>query len=551
MSKRYSIGVDYGSDSCRALLVDIYTGEQIATSVAEYARWSRGEYCDPTQNRYRQHPLDYIEGLERVVAEVLSVLSPEQRGQVASLSFDTTASTPVIIDKNGTPLSLLPEFAENPNAMFVLWKDHTAILEAEQINSLSRTWSVDYTSYSGGIYSSEWVWAKVMHIIREDEAVCEAAYSWAEHCDWMPALLTGNSKPESMIRSRCTAGHKAMWNSIWGGLPPFEFWKTLEPKMVCFEGHLFEDSFENDKSVGTLTAQWAEKLGLPEDCIVSVGSIDAHIGAIGAEIEPYSFVRVMGTSTCDMMVVSPQEIKGQIEGICGQVDGSILPGYIGLEAGQSAFGDIYAWFKRLLMWPESIISGSEIISDSQKEQLIAELSSKMLIKLSQEAATIHYSQSTLMAIDWFNGRRTPFANQKLTGAISGLTLGSSAPLIFRALVEATAYGSSAIVDSFRQQGVRIDSVVAIGGIAMKSPFVMQILSDVLGLPIKVMKVEQACALGAAMCGAVAFGVYPNLQEAQAAMGQGSLLTYLPDMEAHAYYSERKNEYIRFGKSLEQ
>lgn len=550
--KKYVIGLDYGSDSCRALLVNAITGEEIATSIHPYERWGKGEFCNPLLNEYRQHPLDYIEGMQKTVKEVVETLSNEERNNIVAISFDTTASTPVVVDKNGTPLALLPEFAENPNAMFVLWKDHTAIDEADQINKLAKTWEIDYTSFSGGVYSSEWAWAKMMHIIRVDKQVCDAAYSWVEHSDWMPALLTGNLKPEEVHRSRCTAGHKAMWNETWGGLPSFKFWKTLEPKMECFEGHLFTETVTNETKVGQITPQWAEQLGLPTDLVVTVGAIDAHIGAIGAEVEPYAFVRVMGTSTCDMMVVAPNEIGDKkIEGICGQVDGSILPGMIGLEAGQSAFGDVYAWFKRLLMWPSySILGVSDIVDTNKREALIEELDSKMLAMLSVEAENIPYSESSLLALDWFNGRRTPFADQRLTGAITGLTLASTAPLIFRALIEATAFGSKAIVDSYKEQGVRIDYIVAIGGIAIKSPFVMQTLSNVLGMPIKVAKVDQACALGAAMCAAVAAGIYSNVGEAQKAMGKGSEKEYTPDMDAFSFYGKKYDDYKKLGGLIE-
>ena len=550
--KKYVIGLDYGSDSCRALLVNAITGEELATSIYLYERWNEGKFCNPSLNQYRQHPLDYIEGLQKTVREVVETLPLDERSKIAAISFDTTASTPIVIDKNGIPLALLPEFADNPNAMFVLWKDHTAINEAEQINELAKRWDVDYTSFSGGVYSSEWAWSKMMHVIRVDEKVREAAYSWVEHSDWMPSLLTGNLIPEKLYRSRCTAGHKAMWNEAWGGLPSFDFWKTLEPKMACFEGHLYTDTVTNEAKVGYVTPEWAAKLGLSTAIVVTVGAIDAHIGAIGAEIAPYTFVRVMGTSTCDMMVVSPDEIGDkQIEGICGQVDGSILPGMVGLEAGQSAFGDVYAWFKRLLMWPTYAILGvSDIVDSDKRNALIEELDAKMLAMLTVEAQQILSTESTLLALDWFNGRRTPFADQRLTGAITGLTLGSSAPLIFRTLVESTAFGSKAIVDSYKNQGVRIDCIVAIGGIAIKSPFVMQILSNVLGMPIKVAKVDQACALGSAMCAAVAASIYTTVGEAQIAMGKGFEKEYLPDMDIYNFYSNKYNEYLQLGGIVE-
>ena len=351
-NEKYVIGLDYGSDSCRAVVVDAATGREMASAVKYYPRWMEGKYCDPAKNRYRQHPLDYIEGLEATVKDALAQCPDGTAQNVVGIAFHTTGSTPVLTDKNGTPLALLPEYAENPNAMFVLWKDHTAIREAAEINELAKRWDIDYTAYEGGIYSSEWVWAKMAHVLRVDDSVSKDAYAWIEHCDWLPALITGKTKPEEVYRSRCAAGHKAMWLEKWGGLPAEEFLTSLEPKLAGFRSHLFEKTYTSDTKVGTLTPEWAERLGLTTGVAVSVGAFDCHMGAVGAEITPRTFVRVIGTSTCDIMVSSYEEMGDKlVPGICGQVDGSVIPGMIGLEAGQSGFGDIYAWFKRVLAWP--------------------------------------------------------------------------------------------------------------------------------------------------------------------------------------------------------
>lgn len=546
------IGLDYGTDSCRAVVVNASTGQELASAVKHYPRWMEGKYCDPAKNRYRQHPLDYTETLEATVREALAQCPAGAAEQVAGIAFDTTGSTPVLTDQEGTPLALLPEFAENPNAMFVLWKDHTAIREAAEINRLAKSGPIDYTAYEGGIYSSEWVWAKMAHILRHDDAVSQTAYAWIEHCDWLPALITGKTKPEEVYRSRCSAGHKAMWHPQWGGLPSEEFLTALEPRLAGFRSHLFEQTHTSNTKVGTLTQEWALRLGLPTDVAVAVGAFDCHMGAVGAEITPHTFVRVIGTSTCDIMVASDQEMAGKlIPGICGQVDGSVIPGLTGLEAGQSGFGDIYAWFKRVLAWPlEHILAQSTLIDEATKARLIEETTARIIPLLSEEAAKVPVAESTILAVDWMNGRRTPDASQLVKGTITGLNLASSAPLIFRALVEATAFGSKAIVDRFLENGIRIESVIGIGGISLKSPFVMQTLADVLGMPIKVAKSEQACAFGASMFAATAAGIYSRVEEAQQAMGQGFAKEYLPNHDNHRSYLALYEKYRKIGNFTE-
>lgn len=550
---KYVIGLDYGTDSCRAVVVDALTGQERAAAVHLYPRWKAGRYCDAKANRYRQHPLDYVEAMENSIREALKKCPPDVAKNVVGISFDTTGSTPVLTDQSGTPLALLPEFAENPNAMFVLWKDHTALAEAAEINALAKRWSVDYTAYEGGIYSSEWVWAKVLHVLREDVAVRHAAYSWVEHCDWLPALLTGNTAPEQLARSRCAAGHKAMWHESWGGLPSEDFFVALDPLLKGYRSRLFERTFPSDHKAGTLTAAWAARLGLPADVAVGVGAFDCHHGAVGACIKPRVMVRVIGTSTCDVMVASHDEMKGKlIRGICGQVDGSVVPGLVGLEAGQSAFGDVYAWLKNLLAFPlEALLANSTLVDAGTRQRLVDESLAGIIPALAEEASKIAVADGTIVATDWLNGRRTPDANQALTGAISGLSLGSTAPLVFRALVEATAFGSKAIVDRFVDEGIQIDSVIAIGGISLKSPFVMQTLSDVLNRPIKVCQTEQACAFGASMFAAVVAGVYGKVEDAQAAMGQGFCAEYVPRAEHHAAYMQRYEKYRALGKFSEE
>jgi L-ribulokinase len=548
---QYLLGLDFGTDSVRAVVVNAASGKEEANQVARYKRWGRGLYCDPTRNRFRQHPLDYLEGLEEAVRGALGQL-PKGAGQrVQGIGIDTTGSTPCAVDRAGTPLALLPQFAENPNAMFVLWKDHSSVQEAEEINRLARSWGgPDFTRYEGGIYSSEWFFAKILHVLREDPAVAAAAFSWVEHCDWMPALLTGASDPLTLKRSRCAAGHKAMWHTDWDGLPSEDFLVRLDSRLKGLRARLYRDTYTSDVKAGGLCAEWAGRLGLPEGAAVAVGAFDAHIGAVGGGIREGTLTKIMGTSTCDMIVAPAGALSGrQVAGICGQVDGSILPGLTGLEAGQSAFGDVYAWFVNLLYWPLEYAE-SKPSDPAEKERLRQDIKDRILANLSDEAARLAPGEAGLLALDWLNGRRTPDADQSLKGAIAGLTLGSTAPRVFRALVEATAFGSRAIQERFEREGVRAQRVVALGGIAQKSPFVMQITADVMNVPIQVVASEQACALGAAMFAAAAAGLYPTVTEAQDKIGSGFSRTFTPDPERARAYDELYRKYLQLGKALE-
>ena len=531
MTKKYVIGIDYGTDSVRSVVVDTTNGEIIGSSVFEYPRWKKGLFCNPLINQFRQHPLDYIEGLEQSIKGALDGLSPEVKGNICGISIDTTGSTPVAVDENGTPLSLKNGFENNPDAMFVLWKDHTAVREAAEINNLAKTWGgVDYTKFEGGIYSSEWFWAKILHVLRNSEEVRRNAWSWVEHCDWIPGLLTGNTNPLLLKRSRCAAGHKAMWHDDFNGLPDERFLAKLDPLLSGVRERLYTQTYTSETVVGSLSPEWATRLGLSTDVKIGAGTFDAHTGAVGGEIKPYQLVKVMGTSTCDMIVAPQNEVGNKlVAGICGQVNGSIIPGMIGLEAGQSAFGDIYAWFGKLLMWPVmNIVYEMSWLDAKSKGKIIEEVADKLISELSKQAELLPIEETSVIALDWMNGRRTPDANQALKGAITGLSLGSDAPRIFKALVEATAYGSKLINERFISEGIRIDGVIAIGGVAKKNPFVMQIVADVLNMPIKVAASEQTCALGSAMSASVAAGIHKDIPSAQKAMGGGFEKEYHPD-----------------------
>ena len=544
MDEFYCIGVDFGTDSVRAMLVNSANGDELAMSVFEYPRWARGLYCNPEKNQFRQHPLDYIEGLEFTISTILKKI-PGAAAKVCAVSIDTTGSTPVAVTEDGTPLALLPEFSDDPDAMFILWKDHTAIHETDRINSLCRSWKTDYTKYSGGSYSPEWFWAKILHIMNKNEQVAKAAFSWVEHCDWISALLTGDTDPVGMKRSRCAAGHKALWHPDWNGLPSEEFLDALKPGLSELRDRLYKETYTSDCSVGTLSKDWAARLGLAESVVIGVGGFDAHFGAVGGGIKPYYLSKVVGTSTCDMLVAPNEEIGHKlISGICGQVDGSIIPGMLGMEAGQSAFGDIYAWFRNLLLWPFE-----NCLQENNKE-FIAKLKDDVIRELTLSASQIPIGNSKILSVDWFNGRRTPDANAHLKGAIMGLTLGTDAPGIFRSLVESTAFGSKKIIERFKEEGIPIYGLIALGGVAKKSAFVMQTLADVLDVPIKVIRSENACALGAAMFASVVGGVYQNVREAQEKMGSGYELEYIPIPENVLVYKQLYNKYLELGRFVE-
>ncbi|WP_294079299.1 ribulokinase [Proteiniphilum sp. UBA5384] len=535
------IGIDYGTDSCRAVALNAASGKEVGVAVSYYPRWREGLYCNSSANRYRQHPQDYIDSLVEVMHDLLSQLSVDGIKNIVALGIDTTGSTPCLTDRDGTPLALLPELADEPDAMFILWKDHTSIREADEINTLAHSWEIDFTSRSGGIYSSEWFWAKALHVLRENKKIRSKAYSIIEHCDWMPALLTGNLKPEKVRRSRCAAGHKGMWAAEWGGYPSQEFLSALDPLLDGFGARLKNETYTSDISAGKLTQEWTERLGLPQNVNVSVGIIDAHAGAIGAGITAHTMVKIIGTSTCDIVVTPKEDIAEKlISGISGQVDGSVIPGLVGLEAGQSAFGDVYAWWKGILSWSLNLLP----------ERERAEAAARILPQLNEAAEILPITALDPVATDWLNGRRTPFADLTLKGGIAGITLATTPAQIFKSLVEATAFGSRAIMEHLEREGVRVDKVIGVGGISLKSPYVMQTLSDIMGVPIKVAAAQQAGALGAAMCAAVAAKVFPSMESALETMGQGYMVEYMPRAENRKTYDLLYTKYRQLNYFLE-
>jgi len=540
---QYVIGVDYGTDSVRSVLVDARDGREISSSVFYYPRWKLGLYCDASKNRFRQHPLDYVEGLEQTIKNCIKQAGDGAAAFVKAISVDTTGSTPVAVNEQGIPLALTTGFEDDPDAMFVLWKDHTSVKEAAEINEHATKFPINYLQYVGGIYSSEWFWAKLLRTLRVNEKVRKACYSWVEHCDWIPFLLTGGKQVSDMKRGRCSAGHKGLWAAEFGGLPPDEFFAALDPLLAGFTGRLYKDTYTSDMPAGKLSTEWATRLGLSADVIVGVGAFDAHMGAVGGQIEPYHLSKVMGTSTCDILVAPNADMQNKlVKGICGQVDGSVIPNMAGLEAGQSAFGDTYAWFKNLLAWP------LQFVEDENERQRIEH---KIIAELSKHAAVLPLDENAELSVDWLNGRRTPDANQLLKSGIIGLGLGSDAPRVFRALAESTCFGAKAIVERFEQEGVPVKGLIGIGGVAKKSPYIMQMMADVLQMPIRIHQFEHTCALGAAMFAATAAGIYPKVEDAMAAMGGGFDTTYSPNKDRAAFYDKRYQKFKELATFIEK
>jgi len=517
----YTIGLDYGTNSVRCVIVDTADGREVGTAVWEYETGEAGIIIDPADhNLARQNPADYVKGFEITIKEAIAAAKSEDKnfaaGEITGIGVDTTGSTPLPVDRNGTPLAMLDEFRDNPNAQAWLWKDHTGFAEAAEITETAKRQHPEYLAKCGQTYSSEWFFSKIWHCLRADAKVFDAAYSWVECCDYIPAVLTGTEQPEAIKRSRCAAGHKAMFNDDWGGLPAKDFLAKLDPKLGELRERLYDETYTVETPAGKLTEQWAGKLGLNAGITVAVGAFDAHLGAVGSGIAPGKLVKIIGTSTCDMLVSGTSRRLADIPGICGIVDGSILPGYFGLEAGQSAVGDIFNWFVNYIR-PGGKVGSHEA--------------------LTEKAAALRPGQSGLLALDWNNGNRTILVDQRLTGLLLGQTLHTRPEEIYRALIEATAFGALTIINRFEEYGVKVEEVVNCGGIAEKNALLMQIYADVTGREMKVSRSAQSCALGAAIAGAVAAGEFENFADAQTAMCGIKEVTYKPNAENHAVYKK--------------
>ncbi|CEM61803.1 ribulokinase [Treponema phagedenis] len=538
---KFVLGIDFGTDSCRTLVVNAMTGAIVSSAVCEFTRWKEQRFCRSDLMQYRQHPLDHIESLTQSIVAAVSKLSAEQKEAIVAIGIDATGSTPGPVNKDGVQLALLPEFANEPDAMFILWKDHTATAESVEITASAKKQSQDYTRFCGGTYSAEWFWAKILHITRKNKKVREAAYTWVEHSDWLPALLTDTIKPDSLIRNRCAAGHKGLWHeSFPNGYPPEEFFYAFDPDLPRILKTLSPPR-SVDSVIGNLSKEWAERLGLSQNIVVATGIIDAHCGAIGAGISVNTMVKVMGTSTCDMVLADPSAVKDKtVHGISGQVDGSVLPHYIGFEAGQSSFGDIYAWYEKLLSWPLYFFKNEITIKTGTLSLLSA---------LDKEAAKLPVTENTDYAVDWFNGRRTPDANQRVCAGVGGLSLASDTVSVYYALAESSVFGSYAILNRFEEEGIPIKAVIGTGGIARKSPFIMQLMADCFNRNISVTKEMQTVALGAAIIAAAAGKIYENIEQAQKALLRGYDSVYTPNQTRHEILKKRWKKYTAFASFL--
>jgi L-ribulokinase len=522
----YTIGLDYGTNSVRCLIVDVANGNELGTAVYEYETGEAGIIIDPADhNLARQNPADYLKGIEvtikAAIAEAKKATKDFKPEQIIGIGIDTTGSTPIPVDKNGTPLGMLDAFKDNPSAHAWLWKDHTGHAEAAEITALAEKEHPEYLAKCGGIYSSEWFFSKILHCLRSDPEVFDAAYTWVEHADWMPAVLTGNQALDKLKRCRCAAGHKAMFNDGWGGYPEEKFLSKLDPKLGQLRKKLSDQTYAVDQAAGNLTDEWAAKLDLPAGIPVAMGAFDAHLGAVGSGIAPGTLVKIIGTSTCDMLVSESNRKLADVPGICGIVDGSILPGYFGLEAGQSAVGDIFNWFVNYIQ-PGGPKTGSHEA-------------------LTEKAAKLKPGQSGLLALDWNNGNRTILVDQRLTGLLLGQTLHTRPEEIYRALIEATAFGALTIINRFEEYGVKVSQVINCGGIAEKNPLLMQIYADATGREMKISRSAQSCALGSCIAAAVvagkASGGHDSFADAQAAMCGIKDVTYKPIAENAKIYQQ--------------
>jgi L-ribulokinase len=528
MVNSFAIGVDYGTNSVRALVVDVATGEEVATEVYEYRRGEAGillEKSDP--NVARQSPADYVDGFFASVGGAINRAkgnSAFSADRVVGIGVDTTGSTPLPVDANGLPLAFKDEFKNDPAAQAWLWKDHTSYAAAQEITRAASMGGYPYLAKCGGAYSSEWYWSKILHCMRTAPRVAAAASSWVELADFVPAYVTGNLAPARLVRGICAAGHKAMYHSNWGGLPSASFLDSLQPGLSRFRYESIPVCA--DHQAGNLSPEAADQVGLPPGIPVAAGAFDAHMGAVGAGIETGTLVKIIGTSTCDCMVAPLSDNLPDIPGLCGIVPESILPGMYGLEAGQSAVGDIFNWFAEHL-------SPGEFGNGAEAHQ-----------RLSAAAAKLRPGQSGLIALDWNNGNRTVLVDPLLTGLLIGQTLHTTAPEVYRALVESTAFGALTIINRLEEYGVKVDQVVNCGGIAEKSSFVMQIYADVCQRPMKISRSPQTCALGAAIFGSVVGGAYPSVRSAQARMTGVKPVKFMPNLEHATTYNRLYKVYQR-------
>ena len=534
-TNKYVIGIDFGTNSCRSSIFDISNGDELAGNIFAYPTGEAGVIIDTSDpNLARQNPADYLLGIESTIKAAIKVAGngyPDFSAEkIIGIGIDTTGSSPMPVDKKGNPLCFDEKFKDNPASYVWLWKDHTSYSEARGITEQAAKTRPHYLSKIGGVYSSEWFWSKIWHCQKESPAVFNDAYSFVEICDWLPAVLVGDTNPDNIKRSICAAGHKAMYNEQWGGLPDYEFLESLSHGLGEMRKRIFNKAFAADERAGCLSREWADKLGLSTNVSVAVGAFDAHMGAVGAGVKTGTLVKILGTSTCDIMVWPNDKKLADIPGVCGIVDGSVMQGYYGIEAGQSAVGDIFLWFVNNLV-PDSY-------GKTQDEKFI---------NLESAASKLKPGETGLLALDWNNGNRTILVDVRLTGLLLGQTLHTQAHEIYRALVEATAFGALAIIDRIEENGVKINEVINCGGLAIKNSMLMQIYADVTGRPMKVSKSKQTPALGAAIFAAVSAGKnvsgFESVDEAKDVM-TGINKTYNPIPENHNVYKEIYKLYKR-------
>ncbi len=527
------LGLDFGTDSVRALVVDATDGSVAGKAVAAYRRWSEGRYCLPEASRFRQHPRDYLEAMDQAVREALAEAGRNSGTRLRAVCVDATGSTPCPVDANGVPLALLDEFTDNPSAMFYLWKDHTACKEAEEINRRAGEWpGEDYLRFQG-IYSSEWFWAKILRGLREEPCLRRSAVNWIEECEWLTAALCGAGS--NFSRAATPAGHKALWHSAFGGLPGRDFLTSLDPYL----GGIF-DAYRApktpDQAVGVLAEPWLSNWGTGKEVLVCGSLFDAHAGGVGCGVRPGVLVKVIGTSAVDLLVAKPGDLTASdTKHLFGMAENSILPGYIGIEAGQAAFGDVFRWFERLLSWPASASRPApepgyllSLLNDACRERPLPEV----------------------VAVDWLNGRRYPRDNDRVKAGMVNLNLGTDAPALYQSLVLAVAFGARRMLDGFVASGIGVREVICAGGVARKSPYVMQTLADVLDREVKVSAEDEACAKGSAMFAALAAGLQPDIFTAQEAMGGGTGAAYHPRAELRPEYEKRYSAYLKLGEFME-
>jgi L-ribulokinase len=513
----YCIGIDYGTNSVRALIVDVANGREIGAAVVDYPSGNSGVILDPRDHLLaRQHPGDYLYGLERSVCAALAQAAQDQSfsaADVIGIGVDATGSSPLPVDEKNVPLALHPRWRDNPAAQCWLWKDHTSHREAAQITALAAEHRPQFIAKCGNTYSSEWFWSKIWRCLNVAPDVFDAAFSWVELTDFIPAALCGVTDPRRIVRGICCAGHKALYSEDWGGLPDAEFLALLNPALAPLRDRLYTKAYDANTAAGSLCPEWAAKLGLPAGIPVAIGEMDVHYGAIGAGVVEGTLVKVIGTSTCDCAVVAAGQTVADIPGICGIVPGAILPGFYGVEAGQSAVGDIFKW------WVEGVCAGGAALH----------------AELTALAAALHPGESGLLALDWQNGNRTILVDPRVSGLILGQTLHTTRAEIYRALIEATAFGARKIIERLREYGVPVARVVCAGGIAEKNPLLMQIYADVTGCTMQVAGSSQACALGAAVSAAVLAGAHPDFASAQAAMTSLKDIRYEPNPASQRVY----------------